>query len=157
MEIRIIDFEILTKHYLNYSLGRDKVNDLRSSFIDRVKPLKDEIELILSTESSGLSFDESSQKVRYDNFQKLQQDVMDLDYEFKSEMSKMKDNLSKVTFSELSEIITEWCNKNSIDLVTGKMEVVFVSDKFDATNNILEILKEKNLYIENIEEEKESV
>ena len=96
MEIRIIDFEILTKHYLNYSLGRDKVNDLRSSFIDRVKPLKDEIELILSTESSGLSFDESSQKVRYDNFQKLQQDVMDLDYEFKSEMSKMKDNLSKI-------------------------------------------------------------
>jgi Skp family chaperone for outer membrane proteins len=155
MEIRIIDFEILTQHYLKYSEGRIKIKELRSSFMERLKPLKNEMELILSSESSGMSFDESTQKVRYDNFQKLQQDAMDLDYEFKSEMSKMKSNLSKKTFSEFSEMITEWSIENSIDLVTGKMEVVFVSDKFDATNDILEILKVKNLYIEKVEEEEE--
>ena len=32
------------------------------------------------------------------------------------------------------------------------MEVVFVNDKYDATNDILEILKSKDLYVENKEE-----
>jgi hypothetical protein len=63
--------------------------------------------------------------------------------------------LNKKTFDELSSFVNEWAKENSIDLITGKMEVVYANDKFDATNSILEILKSKDLYVENIEEVKE--
>jgi hypothetical protein len=36
----------------------------------------------------------------------------------------------------------------NIDMVIGKMEVVFVNESNEITNDILEILKDKNLYTE---------
>jgi Skp family chaperone for outer membrane proteins len=73
---------------------------------------------------------------------------MMIDGDFKARMRELHDSLNKTTFDELTTFVNEWANENSIDLVTGKMEVVFANDKFDATNNILDILKEKNLYVE---------
>jgi Skp family chaperone for outer membrane proteins len=69
----------------------------------------------------------------------------------------MNDELNKKTFKELSDIINEWGKNNSIDLIMGKMEVVYLDDKYDATNDILSILKEKNMFVEFKETEKESV
>ena len=77
---------------------------------------------------------------------------MSIDNDFKSSMRKLHDELNKITFDELSDFVNTWANENSIDLITGKMEVVFANDKYDATNDILEILKEKNLYVEYKEE-----
>ena len=56
----------------------------------------------------------------------------------------------------------EWAEKNSIDLVSGKMEIIFCNDKWDVKNDILEILKEQELYVDREivnerEKEKESV
>jgi hypothetical protein len=36
------------------------------------------------------------------------------------------------------------------------MEIVYANDKFDSTNDILEILKQKNLFVDDLEKEKES-
>jgi Skp family chaperone for outer membrane proteins len=61
-------------------------------------------------------------------------------------MHRLHDELNKKTFDELSEIIDTYSKSNDIDMVIGKMEVVYLKEEFEITNDILEILKEKNLY-----------
>ena len=83
-------------------------------------------------------------------------DAMMIDGDFKARMRELHDALNKTTFDELSAFVNEWATENSIDLITGKMEVVFANDKYDATNAILDILKSKDLYVEHSEEATET-
>ena len=43
MEIRIIDFEILTRHYTKYQNGLNEINHLKKSFRDKITYLKDPV------------------------------------------------------------------------------------------------------------------
>ena len=47
----------------------------------------------------------------------------------------------------ISKIISEYSEDNSIDLVIGKMEIVYLVDKFEITEKILEVLELKVLRI----------
>ena len=49
MEIRVIDFEILTRHYIKYQDGLNEINELKNTFIK-----KHTIELKRSSRSSDL-------------------------------------------------------------------------------------------------------
>ena len=149
MEIRVVDFDSLTRNYKNYQDGIASINLVRKDFIAKVDPLKKEMEEIISSVSSGLILDPKSQREKEEKFRALQEQAMQIDNEFKSKMRELQSDLNKVTFDELSEIINEWSLENSIDMVIGKMEVVFLTEKYEATNQILEILKERNLYVEN--------
>ena len=60
--------------------------------------------------------------------------------------------MNKTTYDELSTIISEYSEANSIDLVIGKMEIVYLKDNFEITEQILEVLKEKDL-VNVVEEE----
>jgi Skp family chaperone for outer membrane proteins len=64
-------------------------------------------------------------------------------------MREMNDELSKSVYAELSEIITKWSVDKNIDMVIGSTEVVFSKRGTFATNDILEILKEKDMFIDN--------
>ena len=57
----------------------------------------------------------------------------------------MKDSLNAKTFDELSIMIDEFIEGKDIDLVIGKMEVVFVKPNFEITDNIVELLRSKQL------------
>lgn len=149
MEIRIVDFDSLTRNYKNYQDGIASINLVRKDFIAKADVLKKEIEEVISSVSSDNVLDIDVQKEKEDKFRALQEQGMQIDNEFKSTMREMQSDLSKVTFEELSDIINEWSLKNSIDMVIGKMEVVFLTEKYEATNQILGILKERNLYVEN--------
>lgn len=148
MNIRVIDFQILTRHYKNYRDGVANIDDKKKSFLNMLEPLKKEMNDIISAASSGLIVDEKTQQKRGEDFQKLQQEAIEMDREFKITLKKITDSLNDKIYDELSEIITKWSKENNIDLVTGKMEVIYSNDKYDATNSILEILKEKDLYLE---------
>lgn len=149
MEIRVVDFDSLTRNYKNYQDGIASINLVRKDFIAKADFLKKEIEEVISSVSSGIVLDANIQKEKEEKFRALQEQGMQIDNEFKSTMRELQSDLSKVTFDELSDIINEWSLKNSIDMVIGKMEVVFLTEKYEATNQILEILKERNLYVEN--------
>lgn len=149
MEIRVVDFDSLTRKYKNYQDGIASINLVRKDFIAKADFLKKEIEEVISSVSSGIVLDANIQKEKEEKFRALQEQGMQIDNEFKSTMRELQSDLSKVTFDELSDIINEWSLKNSIDMVIGKMEVVFLTEKYEATNQILEILKERNLYVEN--------
>ena len=148
MEIRVLDFDILTKNYKNYQDGLNHIAGEKNQFITKLGPLKTEMESIINAAKSGLVLDPNTQKQKEQRFSELQQEAMMIDGDFKARMRELHDSLNKTTFEELSTYVNQWATENSIDLITGKMEVVYANDKYDATNDILEILKEKNLYAE---------
>lgn len=151
MEIRVIDFDTLTKNYTKYQEGILNLSKVRNSFIDRIDPIKKEMQSIINTANSGLVIDRATQEKNNAKFTELQEEAMNIDNEYKVTMKAEQDSLNKTTYDELSEIITEWTSDKNIDMVIGKMEVVFLKDEFEITNDVLEILKEKDLYIEFVE------
>ena len=148
MEIRVIDFDRLTRSYSNYRDGVKSIEGEKNGFLGKLGPIKNEMEGIINSAKSGLVLDPASQRQKEARFAELQQEAMTIDGDFKARMRDLHEDLNKKTFDELSEIINEWANVNSIDLVTGKMEVVFVTERLDATDAIIEIIKEKGLYFE---------
>ena len=146
MKLRVTDFEILTKNYSNYQDGIKRIEGEKKEFITSLEPVKKEMESIISQMSSGLIIDEKTQKEKEEKFRVLQEQAMNIDNQFKTEMHRLHDELNKKTFTELSEIIDTYSKDNGIDVVIGKMEVVFLKEEFEITNEILEILKEKNLF-----------
>lgn len=152
MEIRVLDFDILTKNYKNYQDGLKNIAGEKNEFVTKLGPIKTEMESIISSAKSGLVLDPATQRQKEQKFSELQQEAMMIDGDFKARMRELHDSLNKTTFDELTAFVNEWAKENSIDLVTGKMEVVFANDKYDATNDILEILKKNNLYVEYTEE-----
>ena len=145
MELRVVDFEVLTKNYKNYQEGIKNIEEEKKSFIKSLDPVKKEMETIISQMSSGLVIDEKTQREKEEKFKSLQEQAVGIDNQFKVEMRRLHEELNKSTYNELSTIISEYSEANSIDLVIGKMEIVYLVDKFEITEQILEVLKEKDL------------
>ena len=145
MELRVVDFEVLTKNYKNYQDGIKKIEEEKKSFIKSLDPVKKDMETIISQMSTGLIVDEKTQSEKEQRFKTLQDQAVGIDNQFKVEMRRLHDELNKSTYNELSTIISEYSEANLIDLVIGKMEIVYLVDKFEITEQILEVLKEKDL------------
>lgn len=156
MEFRVVDFEVLTKNYKNYQEGIKNIENEKNEFIKSLDPVKKEMETIINQMSSGLIIDEKTQREKEERFRSLQEQAMGVDERFKREMKKLHEDLNKKTFDELSQIIDDYSKSNNIDLVIGKMEVVYLVDKFEITDQIVDVLKSKELFYEEVEaEEKE--
>jgi Skp family chaperone for outer membrane proteins len=56
-------------------------------------------------------------------------------------------------FNQVSEIVQDWSKIAGIDLVLNKTQTLFVDSKLDATESIIEVLKNRNLYQEYKESE----
>ena len=152
MEFRVVDFEILTKNYKNYQEGIKNIDNEKKEFIRSLDPVKKEMESIINQMSSGLIIDEKTQREKEEKFKSLQDQALSIDNRFKVEMKKLHEDLNTKTFAELSEIIEEYSKSNNIDLVIGKMEVVYLVDKFEITEQILDILRTKDLFYEEVTE-----
>lgn len=157
MQIRVVDFEILTRNFTKYQEGIQKIENHKQKFLEQVEPYRKEMENILMMSQSGIIIDQMTQKQRAEKFQKMQQEVMDLDNDFKVELQKLKSKLSSESYSYLESYITEWSVKNDIDIVLGTAEVVFSKPELDITNQILDVLKSKDLYSEYVEESETNI
>jgi len=148
MEIRVIDFEELTKSFIPYIDGYKEIESEKRRMIDSIEPDRKKMESIIRRSQSGLVIDELSQKRDVEEFKSIQEKLMKLDTEFKHKLKEMNENLNSDVYDKISVIVSNWANKNSVDLVIGKMEVIFNTDKIDITNQIIEVLKEDKLYYE---------
>ena len=146
MELRVVDFEILTKNYKNYQEGIKNIETEKQEFIKSLEPVKKEMENIIAQMSSGIIMDEKAQMEKEEKFKSLQDQAVGIDNQFKVEMRRLHEELNKSTYNELSTIISEYSEANSIDLVIGKMEIVYLVGKFEITEQILDVLKEKDLF-----------
>jgi Skp family chaperone for outer membrane proteins len=144
MTIKVVNFEILSRHYKNYQDGITKISDTKKEFIERLDPFKKEMELIITKANNGEKLSEEQEA----KFQEFQSQAVEIDEDFKFTMRKMNDELSKAIYSDLSNFINEWTTSNTeVDLVIGSTEVVFLKEEHDVTEQVLEIIKEKGLHV----------
>lgn len=148
MNFKYVDFEKVTSHYVHYRDGIEEIEEEKNKFLDTIEPIRKELNSILSSVSSGLIIDNTTQKQKAERFQELQSEIMKKDGEFKKQLKEMHDKLNVKCFDQLSELIGEWSKENEIDVISSKIETIYVRDKYDATDNILELLKSKDLFIE---------
>jgi Skp family chaperone for outer membrane proteins len=151
MEIRVIDFEVLTRSFQPYVEGYKNIESEKRKMLESVDPEKKEFESIIKRAQSGIVIDESSQKRDSERLRQIQENLMKLDMEFKRKIKSMTDDLNSQVYEQLSLIVDEWAKQNTIDLVIGKMEVIFNTDKIEVTNQILDLIKEKNLFYTEVE------
>ena len=144
MTIKVVNFEILSRHYKNYQDGITKISDTKKQFIEKLDPFKKEMETIINKANKGEKLSEEQET----KFQEFQNQAVEIDEEFKFTMRKMNDELSKAIYSDLSNFINEWTTLNTeVDLVIGSTEVVFLKEEHDVTEQVLEIIKEKGLHV----------
>jgi Skp family chaperone for outer membrane proteins len=146
MELRVIDFEVLTRNFQPYVEGYKQIESEKRKMLESIDPDKKEMETIIKRSQSDLVLDEASQKRDMEAFRQIQEKLMKLDQDFKRKLKEMSDELNTNVYDELSVIVEEWATANSINLVMGKMEVIFNTDDIDATEQILEVIKEKGVY-----------
>jgi Skp family chaperone for outer membrane proteins len=146
MELRVIDFEVLTRNFQPYVDGYKNIESEKRRMLESVEPSRKEMQAIITRSQSGLIVDEVSQKRDMEKFKQIQDTLMKADTEFKTQLKQMSEDLNTSVYDQLSVIIDEWANQNSIDLVMGKMEVIFNTDRIDATNTILDVIKQKGLF-----------
>lgn len=150
MEVRIIDFGVITKHYKTYREGMNLINLERQSFLEDIKPLKKEIQkTLLENAQRGI------RDVRPNNLEDIQKEMIEIEKDYNDKIKVLYDDTNVKVFDELQVIIGEWATNNSIDLVSSKMEVIFNTDRIEATNDILNILRDKGLFVELETENKE--
>ncbi len=149
MNIKVVDIEILSKYHSGYQAGIQKISETKGEFIKRLEPFKNQMTQMI-TESIKIT-DESLIKENAEKFQELQDQALQIDHEFKKTMKEMNDELSKEIYTDLESIISEWSSSNSVDMVVSSTEVIYLNPKHFVTDEIIEILKEKELYI-NLEE-----
>lgn len=161
MEIRIVDFERLSRNYKKYRDGLEMLEFTKSEYLKKIEPIKKEMNQIIASMQSGLVMDNRTQKERAERFQILQEQVVSIDKEATTQLTKFRDKMTKEVYAEMEDIITEWSKSNNIDLVMGKIECVYVKENFEITDTIIELFKSKDLYVDYVEEtlenEKESV
>lgn len=146
MELRVIDFEVLTRNFQPYVDGYKSIESEKRKMLSSIDPDKKEMEAIIKRSQSGVILDETSQRKDMERFKEIQDKLMKLDMDFKKQLKEMSEDLNTSVYDQLSVIIEEWSKENSINLVMGKMEVIFNTDDIDATEQILEVIKEKGMF-----------
>lgn len=157
MDIKFIDFELVTRHYKNYREGVDKLLSDKEKFTKEVDPIRTRINSIINEISSNIVTDQRTDVEKNKEFKQLQNKLIAKNKEFEESFEKKQTDLNKQIYSDLSKIIEEYSNKNNINVVMSKIETVYVQDDLDITNNILDVLKEKNLWVDYIETEDEKI
>jgi Skp family chaperone for outer membrane proteins len=146
MELRVIDFEVLTRSFQPYVDGYKTIESEKRKMLSSIDPEKKEIETIIKRSQSGVILDENSQRKDMERFKEIQDKLMKLDMDFKKQLKEMSEDLNTSVYDQLSVIVEEWSKANSINLVMGKMEVIFNTEDIDATEQILEVIKEKGMF-----------
>ncbi len=141
--VKKVSFVILTKHYTKYQEGVKIISDKKSEFLDKLEPLKLSMNSIVDASQRGEDISEEKQN----EFRILQDEAISLDNDFKFTINKMNTELSREVYINLSEIIGEWASNTDIDMIIDDNEVVYTKQGLDITDDILEVLKEKGLYI----------
>lgn len=145
MIINVVDFEKLTKVYKPYLDGVKEINAKRDEFVTKLEPIRKEMQEIIKSLTSNIEVPGEDKQAKEIKYNELQENAIALDEEFKGLSKEMKDSLNAKTFDELSIMIDEFIEGKDIDIVIGKMEVVFVKTNFEITDDIVDLLRSKNL------------
>ena len=147
MKIYVVDFEEVLKNYIPYHESLKKIQNEKQKFADDIESIKKEMESIVNS-SRSLLLDENTQRTNANRFKELQSNAIKLESEFRNDIVELQNSELEKNFKEVSDIVSDWSAKSDLDLVINKSQTLFVSEQYDATSVIVEILKEKELYQE---------
>jgi len=151
MKIYVVDFEQVLKNFTPYHESLKLIQIEKDKFAGQIEQIKKEMEGIIST--SRLIIDEKSQMEQATRFKELQAKAIKLESEFRVEIVDIQNGELEKNFNQISEIVQEWSKVAEIDLVLNKTQTLFVDYKLDATESIINLLKNRNLYQEYKESE----
>lgn len=146
MNLKVVDFDVLTRNFQPYVDGIKNIESEKRSMLDSIQPVKKEMEAILSKSQSGIILSEIDQKRDVERFRYLQDSLMKSDMEFKNKLKGMSEDLNSLVYDELSKIISNWGELNGVDLIIGKMEVVYNIPEAEVTDEIIQLIKVRGLF-----------
>lgn len=142
MKIKVVDFIELTNHYTNYIQGLEEINNRKEEIIKELEPIKSEINEIFNKGQQGEMTTELESR-----FEELRQIALEKNGVFNEEIKGLNESLNVRIYDELVNIINEWALSSDIDMIFNNMEILFNKEEFNVTNEILEVLKNKNLFV----------
>lgn len=158
MEIRIADFNELTKHYKTYVDGFMKILHERELFIKKIKPYNDEIKNIINSYKSNIILNQASQEKNQQRFEELSKYLTEESDNYNAEVKKKEGDLNVKVYDEMKIIINEYAINKNIDLVISESDVIYNTKQIDITEDIISLFKEKKLYIDvDLKAEKEKL
>ena len=91
MEIRVVDFELVTRHFRTYQEGLELVEIEKKFFLESLKPFKAEIQRIMIDNAKEVVQDRRLREQRNENFEKIQKEVVVLEKEYNEKIKKIHD------------------------------------------------------------------
>jgi len=150
MDFRIVNTETLLKNFKPYHESMDLINEEKKKFTDRVDSIRNEMEGLVK--SSQLILDDKSTQSKKERFNELQTEAVELENEFRQMISKMQNEELDKNFKDITDITQEWAVNNDVKHVFNALQMAYTDGTADCTDEIIELIKERNLYKEFTEE-----
>ena len=147
MELRIANFEKLTSNYKTYVDGYGVMVKKRNDFINETKASRDEFKAIVEGKKMPLiQGNETMEEARNRRIYELGNELKSRQEDYTHDIKKMEGDLNEKVYDELELLMKEFAEKNNIDVITSKSDIIYNSDKYDITKDIIEVFKERDLF-----------
>ena len=150
MTTHILDFEEVLRNFEPYHVSLKSIQKEKKEFSEIIDAIKVEMETILSGSKSLILDDATNQKNQM-RFKELQNKAVQAESEFRSNIVARQNEEVEKNFQQIMDIVQEYSIENSLDLVVNKSTVVYVNPKLEITQQIIEVVKQKELYVEYID------
>jgi len=160
MNIYCVDYDKVAIRYKTYVEKASELDNLKLKHFQEMEGYKKEMETLVESSKSGLIIDEMTKRINAEKFKALQNKAMTKENNIRAEYQEKQADLMESCFTEISTIINEYIILNhdkNIDIIINKEQIFYASDKCELTNDIIDLIKQKGLYIELTETKKESV
>ena len=150
MTTHILDFEEVLRNFEPYHVSLKSIQKEKKEFSELIDAIKVEMETILSGSKSLILDDATNQKNQM-RFKELQNKAVQAESEFRSNIVAKQNEEVEKNFQQIMDIVQEYSIENSLDLVVNKSTIVYVNPKLEITQQIIEVVKQKELYVEYID------
>jgi Skp family chaperone for outer membrane proteins len=150
MTTYVLDFEEVLRNFQPYHESLKMIQKEKKEFSELIEGIKKEMETIISSNKSLILDDTTNQKNQI-RFRELQNKAVQAESEFRTTIVEKQNEEVERNFTQIMQIVHEYSADKSIDLVINKSTVVFVNSKLELTSDIIEIVKEKGLYLQYVD------
>lgn len=150
MTTHVLDFEEVLRNFQPYHESLKMIQKEKKEFSELIEGIKKEMETIIASNKSLILDDTTNQKNQL-RFRELQNKAVQAESEFRTTIVAKQNEEVERNFAQIMDLVNEYSTEKSLDLVVNKNQVVFVNSKFEITNEIIEIVKTKGLYLEYVE------
>ena len=152
MEIYVIDIETLLKNFKPYQESLLNIKGKKVEFNEQIDKIKEEMHSLVNS-SKSLILGGATQEQNQVRFNELQQEGISIQSRFQEEIVDFQNSELDKNLALITAVVEKWAKSEKITSVVNKNVMVYVSDKYDATKRIINILKRDGLYNEFKEED----